>query len=145
MSKNHRKSRQKFFHREFFFVSCGESFFGQGSKEMSKEYACKVSRLCHFLTWSLCQKKVTQWWWTDLLLPRSLSLVAVLRITCCFYGFMACGPRDSMANQLLAAQEVGHLSLSPRARRGPVHNRDVDVHIERFVNTFVSRERRSLR
>ena len=33
-------------------------FFGQGSEEMSKEYACKVSRLCHFRTWSSFQKKL---------------------------------------------------------------------------------------
>ena len=37
-----------------------------------------------------------------------------------------------MAIQLLAAQQVGHLSLSPESsRRGPVHDRDVDVHIGR--------------
>ena len=59
---------------------------------------------------------------------RSLSLVALLRITCCWYGFMAC-PRDSMAIQLLAAQRLGHLSLSPR--RGPAHDRDVGVHTGR--------------
>ena len=34
-----------------------------------------------------------------------------------------------MAIQLLAALKVGHLSLSPR--RGPAHDRDVDVHISR--------------
>ena len=28
--------------------------------------------------------------WTDILLPRSLFLAALLRITCCCYGFMAC-------------------------------------------------------
>ena len=103
-------------------------FFGQGSEEMSKEYACKVSRRCHFRTWSFFQKKVTQRWWTDILLPQRFSLAALLRITCCCYGFMAC-PRDPMAIQLFAAQKVGHLSLSPR--RGPMHDRDVDVHIGR--------------
>ena len=61
--------------REFFFVSCRESFLGQGSEEMSKEHACKVSRQCHFCTWSFFQKKVTQRWWTDILLPRSISLL----------------------------------------------------------------------
>ena len=50
------------------------------------------------------QKKVTQRWWTDILLPQSLSSVALLRSTCCGYGFTAC-PRDSMAIQLLAAQK----------------------------------------
>ena len=42
----------------FFFVSCGESFFGQGSEVMSKEYACKVSRPCHFRTWSFFQRSL---------------------------------------------------------------------------------------
>ena len=122
------KVDKSFCRGNFFFVSCGESFFGQGSEEMSREYACKVSRLCHFRTWSFFQKKVSQRWWTDNLLPRSLSLAALLRITCCCYGFMAC-PRDSMEIQLLKAQKVGHLSLSPRC--GPVHDWDVDVHISR--------------
>ena len=75
MSKDHPKSGQKFFQREFFFVSCRESFFGQGSEEMSKEHACKVSRQCHFCTWSFFRKKVTQRRWTDILLPRSISLL----------------------------------------------------------------------
>ena len=64
---------------------------------MSKEYACKVSRPCHFRTQSFFPKEVTQWWWTDMLLPRRLFLAALLKITCCCYVFMAC-PRDSMAN-----------------------------------------------
>ena len=127
MLKNHRKNGQKFLQRECFFVSCEESFFSQGSEEMSKECACKVSRLCHFRTWSFF-KKVAQRRWTDILPPRSLSRVPLLKITCCCYGFMAC-PRDFMAIQLLAVQNAGHLSLSPR--RGPVHDRDVDVHIGR--------------
>ena len=51
------KRGQKFLQTEFFYVSCGESVFGQGSGEMSNEYACKVSRLCHFRTWNFFPKE----------------------------------------------------------------------------------------
>ena len=61
-------------------------------------------------------------------LPKVFPESPLLKITCCCYGFMAC-PRDSMAIQLLAVQNAGHLSLSPWC--GPVHDRDVDVHIGR--------------
>ena len=60
-------------------------FFGQGSEEMSKECARKVSRPCHFHTLSFFQKKVTQRWWTDIRIffpevfpsPPSLESLAV--------------------------------------------------------------------
>ena len=126
----------KSFCRGNFSLYPADNFFGQGSEEMSKEYACKVSRLCRFCTWSFSQSKITQRWWTDILLPRSLSLAALLRITCCCYGFMSC-PRDSMAIQLLAGQKVGHLSLSSQC--GPVHDGDVDVHVGR--NPCFSRQK----
>ena len=65
-------------------------FFVRATKKCPKNMPGKVSRPCHFRTWSFFQLKVTQRWWTDILLPRSLSLAAFLRITCCCYAFMAC-------------------------------------------------------
>ena len=43
-----------------------------------------------------------------------------------------------MAIQLLVAQKVGHLPLTPR--RGSMHDRDVDIHIGRksvFLTSFL--------
>ena len=94
----------KSFCRGNFSLYPADNFFSQGSEEMSKEYAWKVSRLCRFCTWSFSQSKITQQWWTDILLPRSLSLAALLRITCCCYGFMSC-PRDSMAIQRFSCSQ----------------------------------------
>ena len=95
MSKNHRKSGQKFLQREFFFVRVlWRIFFCQGSEEMSKNMPAKFQGRAIFQ--SFLQKKVTQRWWTDILLPQSISLAALL-IACSCYVFMAC-PRDLMAN-----------------------------------------------
>ena len=108
--------------------------FGQGSGEMSKEYASKVSRLCHFRTKSFFfQKKVTQRWWTDILLPRSPSLAVLLESLA-----VALDLWHAMAIQLLAAQKVGHLPLSSESSwRGRMHDRDVDVHIGRKSGTIL--------
>ena len=92
---------------------------------MFKEYACKVWKLCHFRTWKFFQKKITQRRRTDIPWPPSLESLACACCCCGFFGM----PRDSMVIQLIVAQKVGHLSLSPR--RGPVHDRNVDVHIGR--------------
>ena len=70
--------------------------------------------------------------------PRSVSLAALLRITCCCYGFMVC-PRGLMAIQLLAAQKVGHLSLSPESPRPGPGDRDVNVHIGRKSVSLTSK------
>ena len=77
----------KVFAEGLFLHVLRRTFLGQGSEEMSKEYACnKVWSLCHFCTWSFFfQKKSSQRWWTDILLPRSLSLAALLWITRCCY------------------------------------------------------------
>ena len=131
MSKNHQKSGQKFLQRNFFFVSCGKSFMARTAKKCPKNMPAKFQGRAVFVPGFFFQQKVTQRWWTDILLPRSLSLAALLGITCCCYVFIAC-PRDSMANSAARSKivkKVGRLSLSPEShRRCPVHDRDVDVY-----------------
>ena len=116
MSKNYRKNGQTFLQRECFFVSCEESFFGQGSAEMSKECTCKVSRLCHFRTCGFFEKKVTRRRWTDTLLPRSLSWVPLLLLW--IYGMPMQFYGDSAARSAKRWPPVTLASARPRARSG---------------------------
>ena len=86
-------------------MSCGESFFGQGSEVMSKEYACKFQGCAIFVPGVFFQKEDHSTMMDrHFSSPKSFLSRPFLRIICCCYGFMAC-PCDLMAIQLLAAQK----------------------------------------
>ena len=98
-----------------------------------------------FRTWSFFQQKITKRWWTDILLPRSLSLASLFRITCCCYAFMSC-PYDSMVIQLLAARiswpPVTLASVWPRGRsrcRRP-HRQEIRVFYVTSSCDIISRD-----
>ena len=107
--KNHRKNRQKFLQREF-FVSSGESFWPGQRRYVQRIIMPEKFQSCAiFVHVFFFQEKVTQRWWTDIILPF-LSLAALLRITCWCNGFMACMGTRFDGNSVARSTKVGHLS-----------------------------------
>ena len=72
-------------------VSCRYIFFAEATRSnMSQEYACKVSKLFHFRSWSCFQKKVVQRWWRDVDAVRPRKRPPSLEALAFAMNFMAC-------------------------------------------------------
>ena len=104
MSKNCPKRWQKCLQRDFFFVFSGELFFWPGQRRYLQRRCLQSFKAVPFSYLEFFPKEGHSTMMDSHSSSRIFSLAALLKITCCCCGFMAC-PRDSMAMELLAAQK----------------------------------------
>ena len=130
LSKNHQKGGRKYLQSEFALCLVQNIVFLaiSGNVNISQECAWKVSKLCHYRSWSFFQKKVVRRWWRDAVHPRSISLAALLRITWCCYEFYSMPTwfsGVSAARSRLCVKAT--CQRSPQHQRGFMHDCDVNV------------------